>query len=376
MPTLQFNTQNTRRQPIRTALSRFLTSDVRGMFEVSEGQRPAEVFYPYKHQRVRMLDTELEDGIVIPKGSIVSAMTYKNTSSPICAPASGSTVYVGDDATTSAATAWSASIDNSYWGYDDHVAGLLILANGGTDVTGTDVNERYTAHDVTVGTVKTDGTFVAAAAEEAPARGANFPIGVVTADVYQDIRGKYLNYDVWDKWGILCDWYVEVPYYDAEILASRYGYTDGGTGNNTEGELTTDNYYAVVDSHSFLYSYYSSATFPLAAGALVKSDKFGKYIPQYDAISTGTDGEYWTAQTVGRIIALDNRFPKDQLDVVDTYPGSGMPGTETGGLPVHLFNFVKDWLTNQDGSTPTISTIVAAVRTGAFGVARIQLHVG
>jgi len=377
MPVLQFNTQHTRRQPIRTALSRFLTSAVRGMFEISEGQRPAEVFYPYKYQRVRMIDTELEDGIVIPKGSIVSAYSFKEpttATSPIPPPASGGVVYVGEDAISGGS--WSTSIDAGYYGYSEHVAGLLILANGGGDVATSHICERYTANDVTVGTMKTDGT-LAALNDNAPARAANYPIGVASSDIYQDIRGKYLNYDNFDKWGILCDWYIEVPYYDSTIHTSIYGRTSANSGYNQEATAVTDNYYAVVDTHVFLYDYHDgSVAYPIRPGAMVKSDKFGKYRTQRVAITTDLDDEYLTGQTVGRIIALDNRFPKDQTDVVDTYPGSRMPGTETGGLPAHLFNFVRDWLTNHLGSTPTISQITTAVRSGAFGVARIQLHVG
>jgi len=380
---LNFTTQNTRRIPIRTAPAKYLTSKIRGIIECSEGQRPADVFVPLHFLPVYFTDVELADGIVIPKGTIVSALAYNDregqTTSPIAPPASGATVYVGEDNLTAGANTWSANIDSSYWGYDEHVAGLLTICNGGIDIAGSHALEEYSALDVTHATIKVDGNY-AAVGDDTPGRLANYPIGIVTYDVYQDIRGKYLNYEPpWSKWGILDDWYIAVPYFDNTVNLSRWGSMNGATATtNVEGTATTANYAALYRQHQFIYNHNGGTNAPLRVGSLVCSDSFGKFRTQHAALdsSFSATAEPWTAHTVGRVIALDNRFPKDHLDVVDTYPGSMMPGTETGGLPLHLFTFVRDYITNRDSAVPSISTIVNAVRSGAFGMARIQLHIG
>lgn len=381
-----------RQRDIRSALSRFLTSKVRGILEVSEGQRPAEAFYPYKYLPVRMLDTELQDGIVILKGTVVSALPQhaananwpSNQLSNLTIPSpSGSmplptgSIYTGISETTS--TGLTAEIDDDFYGYDEAVVGLLTIANGGSGVFGGETLEQYGANDVTVGTITASGV-LAATGDDSPGRRANFPIGVVTADVYQDIRGKYLNYEIFDKIGILCDWYIEVPFIiDASL--------------KDDGATTT--YNTLANSHAFLWA---KAADDLRPGVLIASDRYGKFIPQYDLSimsnwglatdwnATGTTGSQAqnnvtglmakTVQTVGRLVALDSRWPKDHLDLVDTYPGSLMPGTETGGLPSHLFNFVRDYLIAEGTASPTIRQIVETVTGLTAGVARIQLEIG
>lgn len=356
------NTGTSRQRPIRGALSRFLTSKLRGILEVSEGQRPAEVFYPYKHLPVKMIDTELEDGIVILKGTIVSALSQMQVDDGETAlmPRASGTIYSGISQTTSSAI--SENIDDSFYGYDESVVGLLTIANGGVQVQGTSTNEQYTANDVTVGTIDVSGSLTVAG-YASPGRQKNLPIGVVTTDVYQDIRGKYLNYDQLgsDKVGILSDWYIEIPFVvDADM----------------SDDDTHTAYNALQSRHAFLWVTAKNLLIP---GALFKSDRYGKFKPQFTTVSTATHPTtaYKTAQTVARLIAIDCRWPKDQMHLVDTYPGSLMPGTETGGLPSHLFNFVYDWYYYDNSNTaPTIAQCVNLVTGLQAGVARLQLEVG
>lgn len=384
-------TGSSRQRPLRSALSRFLTSKVRGIFEVSEGQRPAEVFYPVKYLPVRMLDTELQDGIVILKGTVVSALPqHANdwTTEPMRGSAVGTdpsgvmprpsgTIYTGISQTTS--TGLTANIDDDYYGYDESVVGLLTIANGGSGVFGGEALEQYGANDVTVGTITSSGV-LAANGDASTGREPNFPIGVVTGDVYQDIRGKYLNYDIFDKIGILSDWYIEVPFIvDTSMI------DDGATAR----------YNTCANGHAFLWAH---SVDDLRPGVLIATDRYGKFVPQYDlsVMSNWGMATNWvddtaanrsvvqlnrgimckTPQTVGRLIALDSRWPKDHLELVDTYPGSLMPGTETGGLPSHLFTFVRDYLIAVNATTPTIRTIVETVTGLTAGVARIQLEIG
>lgn len=372
---LNFNTQVTRRQPIRTAPTKFLSSKLRGHVERSEGERLSDPFYPYKCLPVMFIDTETQDGVVLPKGTIVSLLTNETvvavTPSGI-PPISSSGIIPGfDDATTASTTIQTFNIDSSFFGYDDSVAGLLVPANGG-------IVSRipYSADDATMGTFTCSGLVVTAAMGADPVYNyctvdANMPVGIVMMDVYQDIRGKYLNYQMWDIWGVLCDYYIEVPYVDInEFTYFASGLVDAQDDHITNLSTTTcAGYLATWKKHAFFY-FDGSSTRSAQAGQLVESDLYGKFIPQGTAVTTSA-----TAQTIGKLILTDARYPKDMLELVDTYPGSRMPGTETGGLPSQLFEFFRDAYMGIYGSYPTIEQAVNTVQAGTFGIARIQLNI-
>lgn len=375
---LNFNTQLTRRIPIRPAPAKFLSSKLRGHVERSEGERPADAFYPYKCLPTMFIDVETEDAVVIPKGTIVSALTNMTditvTPSGIPPVSSEGTIPVFQDATTAGGTIVTASIDSSFFGYTDAIAALLVPANGGVQT-----RIPYSADDVTVATFTCSGLVVTAAMAADPASNyclvePNMPIGIAYGDVYQDIRGRNLNYQLWDYWGILCDYYIEVPYVDFDNVTNWVsGYLD-----HVDEQIVNMNttncagYLGTWKTHAFMY-FDSSDTRAAQAGQLVQSDMHGKFIPQAGGSTSLTSA--FTAQTVGKLILTDSRFPKDMLEVVDTYPGSLMPGTETGGLPAALFNFVRDSMFSIAGSYPTISEIVAQVQAGYYGLARIQLNI-
>jgi hypothetical protein len=116
------------------------------------------------------------------------------------------------------------------------------------------------------------------------------------------------------------------------------------------------------------FFYFSSAIYGGSAGQAVVSDKLGKFKPQGTSVSTSL-----TIQTVGLLKACDSRFPKDLVSTVQTYPGSGVQGTDTGGLPSLLYHFAKDALTVINGVVPSNSTILTRVQGGWFGMARIAL---
>jgi len=339
---------NARGRGIRTAPAKFLTSKLRPNIEQNEGVRPPEPVLPNRYLPVRFIDVETAEGVVIPLGTIVS---FESMTTP---DASGS-IYVGQNM-LDANNAVQANIDDSYYGYPDPICQLVTIANGGTDVAGNHTLEDYSSLDVQVGTMKNDGT-LAADGDASPGRSANYPVGVAMADIYQDIRGKYLNYDGVFRLAdaVLCDYYISVPFYIQN--------DDDDVAFNDESDA---GYALVVNEHAYLYQYTGKT---LAVGQLLKSDMFGKFIPQHGAISSGNDVEYKTAQTVGRLFALDCRYPKQMLDVVDTYPGSQMPGTDTGGLPYALFNFLYALY----GGNKTLAEMLHTVRKGYAGTARIQL---
>jgi hypothetical protein len=121
----------------------------------------------------------------------------------------------------------------------------------------------------------------------------------------------------------------------------------------------------------------------------ITSDAIGNYTQQAAAAPAGTTasgGAFTgtaptsylmpkTAQTVGKLIALDTRMPKDSLQDVLTYPRSGIPGSQTAGIVKNLFDFVYYSVLIGTGTAPTIEEIYTYIRKGVFGLARIQLLV-
>jgi len=362
MATLNFTAKQTHQLPIRNRPSKYAKSPIRPRFEVSEGIRPAEVMYPWKYLPVGFQDTDTEDWVVIPKGRIVSAISMADYLLYGSAASSGSidtinasgTIPITTSQTTS--TVLTANIDSNYFGYDEQVAGLLVPCNGGNDVA-----YEYDANDVTAGTFRT-GNVAAASGDTASVSG-NLPLGVAYSDIYQDIRGLYLNYTQWDKWQILCDWYIEIPF----VRVDGTTFTTDPSGYKELREAYT--YMTLKQNDLFV------------AGMPVMADQYGNYVMEQASSSTITPSgllngaNYFggtSIHTIGRLWVADSRFPKDMLEVVDTYPGSTMPGTDTGGLPSYLFNLAHQYAVSA-GKNHRISDIINYVKDGQFGVARIQL---
>lgn len=384
---LSFNLGTVQRQDTRTRPSKYAQSNLRSWrFEQSEGTRPAEYMGVYKSLPVAFQDTNTEDWVVIPKGRIVSALSMLSTT-PSGIPAPQGSGYIalgtsGDYMGTGAGSAITVSVDNSFFGYNEHVVNLLVPANGGSGT----VTSYYSADDVTAGT-RVPGTWAAATASGSVSFAANIPIGVAFHDIYQDIDGRWLNYRMHpDGQHILTDWYVEVPFVDSRSNGDALNFAiPQNAVVNSWGQWRNLN-------KQFTYlSFDSTATtsYTVAPGALVCPDIQGNYVLQNKtttmlagaasaalAVSgfVATQGIV-TSQTVGKLIALDSRFPKDDLEDVLTYPRSGMPGSQTGGMIKNLFDFVYYCLLIGNGTAPTIEAIYNGIRSGVFGLARIQLHV-
>jgi hypothetical protein len=297
-----------------------------------------------------------------------------------------------------------AGVDSSYWGYEDTMAGLLIPCNGGNDS-----QIPYTTDDISQ-VVTVSGAYVTQANVTAgytlPLED-NFPVGVLYQDVYQDIQGTYLNYDLNNigMWGMVFDHVIAIPYVDNfQLYFGEVGVTAAWTRGcwvDDENIATTGNIYnSLRRLFAFLYSPFATARGDtvtgfwkmLRPGVSLKSDRFGKFelldCEEHDDIAAGTrttatrDKITYCApyQTVAKLITTDCRFPKQRLDTVDTFPGSGMPGTETGGLPLQLYSFARAILVaciaaNGLSVTPTIKNVVDFVRCGTVGIAYINVQV-
>lgn len=361
--TLPFNIHNTQKMPIKNRPAKYAQTNLaeRAIFEMSEGQRPTEYLGVYRYLPVLQQDVTTKDFIVLPKGRIVAAVSTEDStpSGAIVTPSGDGSVYTFTSAINGAIA--SVGIDDSYFGYDEYMVGLLVPCNGGT--ANTTAGIWYTANDVEAETLTAAGT--AATAGSAFALPANMPIGVVYHDWFQDIRGKYLNYAMWEDGGnILCDWYVQVPY----VKVNAAGHSP--VVSNTETYSTYVDKYAV--NKKFTYLAINDGTDIFRPGVLVQSDQIGNYKIQGGA-SAATQSQ--TTQTVGRLLAIDNRFPKSGLEDVQTYPGSGMPGTQTAGIPKFLFDFVVSVMSLDSATPPTVEDVYNLIRAGYFGVARIQLMV-
>jgi hypothetical protein len=381
---LSFSLGNIQKQDTRTRPSKYAQSALRNWrFEQSEGVRPAEYMGVYKYLPVAFQDTNTEDWVVIPKGRIVSAIGAFNATplSGIVHPWSSGSIVIGNEGDymgTGTGAKIEVKIDESFFGYNEHIVNLLVPANGGANTT-----NYYSTDDVTAGTKTIVG--VAAANSGTFTSYANIPIGVAYTDIYQDINGKYLNYRMHeDGYHVLTDWYVEVPFADVGQAT-----VTGLSGLIATSAQATQGHWRPVTKQFTYLTIDTIASKVVTPGMFVCSDGLGNYTQQEAVAATGTTAsggaftgvaatkylQPLTAQTVGKLIALDTRMPKDSLQDVLTYPRSGMPGSQTAGMVKNLFDFVYYAVSQGTGTAPTIEQIYTYIQKGVFGLARIQLLV-
>ena len=179
-------------------------------------------------------------------------------------------------------------------------SGDLVNANGGVPQSVT-----YSANDIGI-TVNygADGHDAYVTTTNTVTLPANKPIGVAPYDYFQNINAgfdsanptgltKYTNYQIQDKVAVLCDYLVEVPV------------TSGVDASGT-----------------------------VSAGDLVQADSDGHFTLWRDGLSDVT-------QIVGRVIQRKAVAAVDNLDKVQTVPGLGLSGSDTAGVPQHLYNYTN-----------------------------------
>ncbi len=243
----------------------------RPRFELSDSDRPAVPYKPAAYLPVSFMDQELRDWVVIQKGTIVS---------------STSTVLGVTGATA---------------------IGLLVPANGGADVTDT-----YTVNDQNAAVRDPNGNLVTAG--NTYTRAANVPIGVAQSDMFQDIHGRFLNYENQpEALTLLCERTIEIPYF-------TYAQTGATSVNDAVARMK-------AKIGALAYGNAADASNDLVNTNWLMSDPNGKFV-KWDGVDV--------KQVVGQVMLLDSYFPKDLLQYVQTYPLSEMPGSETGGFPAAL----------------------------------------
>jgi hypothetical protein len=389
MAKLNFTAQTARKRPIKPISDRYKESPLRPNIEVSDGIRPAFPLIPLRYLDVKFKDITTEQWVVIPKGRIVSAVTVQNNTLGnvlnLAKQDSDGKVYVGTVDQTDGVTALYVGADESYYGYTRDIVGLMVPANGGTQRIIT-----YDADDVAamVPDAATGGVVSVGDTYTLPA---NMPIGVAMYDVYQDIRGAFINYELYKTYGILAEQLIKIPFVDFGLLntlAAGVKFVDHDSGTTKSGykvgaatiDASADaGYLAVEKRFSFLYFDSAQAEESGISGQLLQSDLFGNWVPagadvaNSDSISLNPAR---TAQTIGRLMGVDTRFPKDLVETVETPYGQRIAGTGTEGLPEALFEFGKDILVaggyNFAGVDPA-KVVKDLVQEGAFGYAVIQL---
>lgn len=153
--------------------AKFRESKGRPNISQSDGIRPAFPLMPYGHLPVSFTDETTRDDVVIPKGRIVSAITQNSQD-------------LGDG--------------DTYYNVGKGIMGLMVPCNGGDPrgITSPVDNQGKTI----VG---------------------NLPIGIVEHDVYQDINGDNLNYDMRNKnWGVLSQQLIKIPAVDTYAFDDFY----------------------------------------------------------------------------------------------------------------------------------------------------------
>lgn len=339
-----------------------------------------ESVFPARYLPVTSIDTNVADGIVIPMGVITSlkpvfpASVYAKAGADTELGISASGVMIAGQ--NAYGTAISYSVEDQQNAYGDYQHSVLVISNGGTAV-----KDKYTSLDVEVGTVKADGS--AAAAGDDYARTANIPYGVTTSPVYQDYRGRYLNSDG-TKLQLDAPYrhgYIWVPFVinDASNTYKFAALTEVSGDQSIYGVNAADHagYLACLPKCGFLWlggrTGVADADIDNAfvAGEFLVSDYNGRFVPQSSTVANALTATK-TSQTIGRLVTLDSKWPKSLRGLEDTYPGSGMTGTDTAGIDKFIYEFVQGVL-KAAGQAYTRTDVLTAIKSGRFGMASIEV---
>lgn len=319
------------KQPMKQVEKLSYLNSIEDCYRYSSNQRVIGNYYPVHPLPAMDLDKDAEWPIAMPAGTIVSIIPLKDA-----------LAYVGADALTGirdgGALYVSVGVDsvalekNINVVYPKETAGFITVCNGGSGTI-----DSYTTDSGAWGMLTASGTI--ATDSDTYTRSANIPMGIVNSRVYSDMRMRYLNYEVGqDPQGIALGGVLTVPY------VGLYGAGD------LAGVLAAIK--VVVDpKHQYFHS--NDATKGTVEGYLgvdarLKSDANGKF----------TNFVSGTSQEFGRVLGLRNRVPYDLDEIIDSFPGSGMQGMDTGGLSARYYDFAKKIL----ALTSVKGTAYAAVK--------------
>lgn len=215
MAKLNFKTTSRGRE-LKGVPPKYSESKGRPNISMSDGIRPAFPMLPYGYLPVGFEDITTNDNVVIPKGRIVSAITSNDS--------------LGDG--------------SDYYGVPRGIMGLMVPCNN------SNVRDIGGQYDNQTDCESAGGTWdVDTCTLDLPA---NMPIGVVEHDVYQDIRGVNLNYDMRNKnWGVLTRQLMKIPAVDTYnfdlFLGEAGGFVAAASGVEGTSENQAGTYSATID---------------------------------------------------------------------------------------------------------------------------------
>ena len=348
MAKLNFTAGTSLTRKMKKVPSKYRQSLGRPNVSQSDGIRPAWPLMPFAGLAKGFEDISTQDSVVIPKGRIVSAITQNS--------------ILGDGA--------------EYYSVGKGIMGLMVPCNG--SAAGRDIellktdDESYpqnqTECEALGGSWDTATCTITMAAN-------SLPIGIAEHDVYQDINGTNLNYDMRNKnWGVLAHQLIKLPSVDIDAYTDLTGKMvdlhDDSFIKQANGAIG-DAYKAAEKKYSFFH-FDGAVTGEGEAGSLIVADSYGNH-------TNGSAG----AGVVGRLMGVDYRFNKDLLDTVqskwDDQGDYQLAGTGTAGIPQHLYDFAYTVVSNDAsadfGTNAPGKVIKELVDAGVFGEAWILLNV-
>ena len=278
-------------------------------------------YYPVRILPSVDIDDDSETPIVMPAGTIVSVIPIKDARAYSSADTAAGILASGELNVSISVEDGSAMKMGVDYMYDKEVSGLFTVANGGTQTS-----DSYTNDCGKYGIITLSGE-VASSGSSAYVRPANKPMGIVLSKVYSDIRERWAHY--------------EPRQANQGHMISRAGsLTIPYVGVYGSGDTSTvlAAIKAAVDS-VHVYAWFTGTTLSDIEGAIaptsyLQPDSKGKFT------AYATEG-----QKFGKVLTLRNRVPQNIDELIDSVPGSGMKGTDTGGLRAREYHFIKTILT-------------------------------
>lgn len=297
-------------------------------------------YYPVRFLTGAFIDTDAEWPVVIPLGTIVSVASIKDARaySAACAETG---IGVSGEIPVSIDIDGNVLEKSIDFVYPRDIAGFITICNGGADVTDT-----YSDNDGTYGILTMSGEVADSSATFT--RPANKPAGIVASKVYADLRYRYLNYEIKpqgvsiERAGVLTLPYIAI--YGSGVTATVLA--------AVRAAVNSRHQYVWVDGAN-----QATAMAKLDNEALLQSDPYGKF--------TASDGT--AAQVFGKVLENRNRVPSGLDEIIQSVPGSAMQGTDTGGLPARLYDFMKSILSASGIKPSGYSVTNANIKSLLYG---------
>lgn len=303
------------KQPMKTVDKLSYLNSIEDCYRLT-GTRRLAAYFPARPLPSVEIDMDAELPIVMCAGTIVSFIPIKAQE----AYANGADASLG--ISTSGTIPVTVGVDNVVYSkpinllYDRDIAGCIVPANGGNAQS-----DSYSDDDGTYGIINVSGAVSSTTA--AYSRAANVPMGIVNTRIFSDIRYRYLNYEFAQEpnsialGGVLTIPYVKV--YGSGTRATVYNAINAALKAKHQYVWVTDQHQADVDAM-------------LAVDGLLMPDANGKFT-SYDSVDP--------KQVFGHVLGIRNRIPYGMDEIIDSFPGAGMKGTDTAGLPARYYQFAK-----------------------------------